>query len=74
MAVYCLRGPKGKLYEGTVRGTSDEAWVEAFGFLCQKIPGFEEAYWKRWDESRKAAKALGWTIVQCNLTVRQAPR
>lgn len=71
MTVYCLRGPRGKLYEGTVRGTRDEAWTEAFGFLCQKIPGFEEKYWRQWDKSIKAAKDLGWVIVRCGLVERK---
>lgn len=40
MAVYCLRGPRGKLYDGTVSSSRDGAWIEAFPVVCERIPGF----------------------------------
>lgn len=67
MTLYCLQDPKGKLIEGCVAATRSDAWGNAFGYICQTVPGFEERYWKKWDASRRAARRLGWIVVPCNL-------
>jgi hypothetical protein len=58
---WCLKRPNGKLVPETFSDDKEEAWSNAYNYLCDK--SWMKKYWKDWDGSVEAAKKRGWIIV-----------
>ena len=68
--LYCLVTPRGKIVEETICTNKSECWSRSFNYLCAKLgPDFERRYWKKWDESRAAARKLGYKIAKVTAIV-----
>lgn len=64
---WVLKSPRGKLFPDTFCQDKDGCWSEGFRAIGERHPWFVQKYWKQWDESLKAAKAMGYTIVKAKV-------
>jgi hypothetical protein len=64
MKLYAAKNPKGKLMWYTLSDTKESVWYRTFACLDQE---FQTKYWKQIIASRKAAKKLGYRIVEVKL-------
>lgn len=62
--MYCLRGPDGRLYTGTIDGLKSGVWGLSFNLVSDELgTEWRSRYWKRWDAAKLSAARRGWTIV-----------
>jgi hypothetical protein len=73
--LWCLESPKGELYWNTLATTQEGVWGSN-GFETVALEEGDQwtyRYWKKWDDSIRNAKKLGWKFVRVELR-RVCPR
>jgi len=64
---WILKGKNGKLFAETFQPDKASCWSESFITIENRHNGFRAAHWKQWDDSIKAAKKLGYTMVRAKV-------
>lgn len=68
--LYCLSNPEGKFVEATIATSRDDCWIKSFESIMAENPEFGSKYWKKWNESQRAAKKLGYNICKVSVIPR----
>lgn len=58
---WCVKKPNGNLNVNTFKPTQGECWGEGF---CTMDEAFRTKYWKKWEQSIRAARKLGYVMVK----------
>ena len=65
---YCLKTPRGKLYEHTLAPSKHKCWGKSFETAAFSLgSSWRERYWKRWDQSLRSARKHGYRIVKVKI-------
>ena len=62
--MWCIEDPQGKLLEGTIGDTRDDALDNLFGYM---LPDFRKKHWKNIRTARSAYTRMGYKAVQVKL-------
>jgi len=72
--MWALLTPKGKILKDTVAATRQECWERGFWAVSSRQgDGWQQLYWKRWDESIRSARRLGYKIRRVSVIAQVIP-
>lgn len=68
--LYVLISPSGEIFPRTLGTSKSDVWGLHGGFLyvaTKEGDDWKFKYWKRWDESLRSARRLGYKITPCSV-------